>query len=85
MNKQLSIGFEKTLLELQGGFPKGFSTKHCLLFMPKKWEHAPNNGKAFGTLLTHLSKAFDCKCHELLTAKLKAYVWHVTFSFKASV
>ena len=31
------------------------------------------NNKAFGALLTDLSKAFDCICHNLLVAKLNAY------------
>ena len=34
---------------------------------------AVDNNKAFGALLTNLSKAFDCICHDLLVAKLRAY------------
>ena len=38
-----------------------------------KFINSVDKGKAFGALLTDLSKAFDCLDHELLTAKLNAY------------
>ena len=41
--------------------------------MVDKWKKAVNNNKVFGTLLTDLSKAFDCICHDLFVAKLNAY------------
>ena len=41
--------------------------------MLEKWKRSIDNGKAFGALLTDLSKAFDCLDHELLIAKLNAY------------
>ena len=34
---------------------------------------APDNKQFFAAILTNLSKAFDCICHHLLTAKLNAY------------
>ena len=36
--------------------------------MTEKWKHAVDNGKVFGALLTDLSKAFDCVCHDPLIA-----------------
>ena len=41
--------------------------------MLEKCKSAVDNKKVFGTLLTDLSKAFDCLSHDLLIAKLNAY------------
>ena len=41
--------------------------------MIDKWKKAADNNKIFGAVLTDLSKAFDCICHDLLIAKLNAY------------
>ena len=32
--------------------------------MIDKWKKAVDNNKVFGALLTDLSKAFDCTCHD---------------------
>ena len=56
-----------------GGFRKGHSTQHCLLFMLEKLKEALDKGLTTGILLTDLTKAFDCISHDLLVAKLYAY------------
>ena len=41
--------------------------------MLRKWKSPMDKRKAFGVLLTGLSKAFDCLSQELIVAKLNAY------------
>ena len=73
MFKQKSEFFENIFSKNQCGFRKGNSTQQCRLAMLEKWERSVDSGKAFGALLTDLSKAFDCLYHELLTVHLNAY------------
>ena len=73
ISKQLSEFFESILSKFQCGFRKGYGAQHCLLMMLETWKEATDNNKAFGALLTDLSKAFDCLSHDLLIAKLHAY------------
>ena len=65
--------FDNLLSKYQCGFRKGFNAQHCLVSMIEKWKESVDSGGAFGTLMTDLSKAFDCLHHELLIAKLEAY------------
>ena len=71
--RQLSNHFDNIFSKFQCGFRKGFSAQHCLLLMIDKWKKVVDNNKDFGAILTDLSKAFDCICHDLLDAKLHAY------------
>ena len=62
----MSHFFESTLSNQQCGFRKGLSSQQCLLVLLEKWKRSADRGKAFGVLLTDLSKRFDCLDHELL-------------------
>ena len=70
MFKQISELFENIFSKKQCGFRNGHITQQCLLVMLEKWKRSVDSGKAFGALLTDVSKAFDCFVHELLIAKL---------------
>ena len=52
--------FDNLLSKYQCGFRKGFNAQHCLISMMKKWKESVYSGRAFGSLVTDLSKAFDC-------------------------
>ena len=58
----------KILSKWQCGFRQSYSAQHCLLIMVEKWRQWLDNGGVSGALLTDLSKAFDCKLHDLLIA-----------------
>ena len=73
LSRQISEFFDNILSKFQCGFRNGYGTQHCLLLMLEIWKEATDNNKAFGALLTDLSKAFDCLSHDLLIAKLHAY------------
>ena len=72
MFEQMLQFFENIFLKYQCGFRKVFSTQQCLLVLLENWKRSVDNSM-FGSLLTDLSKAFDCLGHELLIAKLNAY------------
>ena len=51
----------------------GSRTQHALLVMIEKMKIARDNKEFCAAILTDLSKAFDCICHDLLIAKLNTY------------
>ena len=72
LSRQLLEFFHNILSKFQCGFRKDYGTQHCLLML-ENWKEATDSNKAFGALLTDLSKAFDCLSHDLLIVKLYAY------------
>ena len=69
----MSLFFDQIFSMYQCGFRKGINPQHCLIAMLEKWNLSKDKDESFGTLLTDLSKAFDCLSHDLLIAKLAAY------------
>ena len=49
---------------------KVYTAQQCLPFMIKQWRVSLNVNWTCATVLTDLSKAFDCFLHDLLIAKL---------------
>ena len=76
IHDQILIFVEQYLSPYLCGFMKGNSTQYCLIIMLERWKKGLDNRKIAGTLVTDLSKAFDCLNHELLIAKFEVYGFH---------
>ena len=70
---QITPFMDQFLSKYQCGFRKGFNAQHCLLAMFEKWEKAADTKSVFDTVVTDLSKAFDCLPLDLIIAKLNIY------------
>ena len=73
MYDQLYEYMEHFLNQLLCGFCKSHSTQHALSRLLQKWQKELDSKGFICTILTDLSKAYDCLPHDLLIAKLEAY------------
>ena len=71
---QTNLFFESKFSPQLTGFRKNHSTQNALLNMIEKWRHDLDKGKKVGTIFVDLSKAFDTLNHNLLLAKLEAFL-----------
>ena len=59
-------------------FLRGHSTATPPITLTDNWRKSLDEKQDVGVVAIDLSKAFDCICHNLLLAKLKAYGLHDT-------
>ena len=73
--EQTSYYFEPFFNEILCGFRKAHSTQHALFKLLTSWQNSLDRGEFVGSILMDLPKAYDCLPHDLLLAKLQAYVF----------
>ena len=70
----MNLFFESKFSPLLTGFRKNHCTQNVLLNMIEQWKHALDKDKKVGTIFMDLSKTLDTLNHNLLLAKLYAYL-----------
>ena len=73
LKDQLSPFLDKTLSIFIAAYRTAYSTQHVLIKLVEEWKSKLDNNFIVGSVLMHLSKAFDCIPHDLIIAKLHAY------------
>ena len=74
LNKQHLPFVNRSLSELMSAYRSGYSTNHVLIWLIENWRPALDNNLFTSAVLMDLLKAFSCIPHDLLIAKLHAYV-----------
>ena len=71
-------GFFKPILSsLLSGFREKYSTQRSLVRVIEAWRRSLDSSGIVGTILMDLSNPYDCIPHDLLIAKLEAYLFHI--------
>ena len=73
IHNSLSSYAEIILSNFISVYKKSYSSNHVFLRLIENWEKSRDNNNFMGTVLTNLSKAFDCIPNNLIAAKFHAY------------
>ena len=72
LQNQIASFSNEFLSDFFSAYRKGYSTNHILIRLIENWKTTLGKNLFTGTVLTDLSKVFDCIPHDLLIAKLHA-------------
>ena len=73
--KQIKTFISNKLSTKISGFRKNYNTQYSLTYLQEKWKNTLDKGKHVATVFMDLSKDFDTINHDLIIAKLEAYVF----------
>ena len=83
VHKHISTFFETSFTQFQCGFREAikyyYNLEQYLIALTEKWNSVVDKDRSFGTLLTDLSKAFNCLPQKLLFTNLHTYGFSVSF------
>ena len=71
--KQQYVDDKKFKSQILCGFRKAHSTQQALFRLLQPWQKELDNSGCVCTIFVDLSKAYDCRPQDLLTAKLEEY------------
>ena len=75
IHNSLSSYAETILSSFISAYKKRCNSNHVLFKLMENWKKSQDNKNFVGAVLMGLSKAFDCIPHDLLAAKLHAYLF----------
>ena len=68
-----SLFYKPFIQNFVSSYRKHYSANHVLIILIANWKKNLDNNKVVGVVFIDLSKAFNCRLHDLLITKMEAY------------